>query len=130
MYRCAFPAAAALAAAVLCISAQAQAQRPFPPDALRGELLVLQTPAALLNGHAATLAPGARLRGDTNLLLQPASVTGQKLIVHYTVEPLTGMLMNVWVLNPVELANKPWPRTAQEAASWQFDAAAQVWTKR
>lgn len=126
MYRCALTA---LAATTLCISAQAQVQRAFPADALRGELVVLQTPAALLNGKAITLAPGARLRGDTNLLLQPASVSGQKLIVHYTIEPLTGMLMNAWVLNPVELANKPWPRTAQEAATWHFDAAAQVWTK-
>ena len=128
MYRCAFTAAAVFAAATVSISAQAQVHRSFPANALRGELVVLQTPDVSLNGHLARLAPGSRMRGDTNLLLQPASVTGQKLIVHYTVDP-SGLLMEVWVLNPAELANKLWPRTPQEAASWSFDQAAQLWIK-
>jgi len=129
MYRCA-PLAACVAALVCCIPAQAQMHRPFPVQALRGELVVLQTPDVSLNGQPAKLAPGARLRGDTNLLLQPASVAGQKLTVHYTVEPLSGMLMEVWVLNPAELANKTWPRNAQESASWAFEPGTQTWTKR
>jgi hypothetical protein len=127
MYRCAL---LAFAASTVCISAQAQVHRPFPVQALRGELVVLQTPQVSLNGQPARLAPGARLRGDTHLLLQPASVAGQKLVVHYTIEPSSGMLMDVWVLNPAELANKTWPRTPQEAASWAFEPATQTWTKR
>lgn len=126
MYRCAL---LAFAASTLAISAQAQVHRPFPAHALRGELVVQQTPEVSLNGKPARLAPGARLRGDTNLLLQPAMLIGQKLNVHYTVEP-SGLLMEVWVLNPAELANKTWPRTPQEAATWSFDQASQVWTKR
>ena len=125
MYRCVL---AAVAAAAVCISAQAQVQRHFPANALRGVLVVTESPDVLLNGHYARMAPGARLRGDTNLLLQPASVTGQKMLVHYTVDP-NGLLMDVWMLNPVEAANKPWPRTAQEAATWSFDVSSQVWTK-
>ena len=125
MYRCAL---LAFAASTVCISAQAQMHRPFPAFALRGELVVLQTPDVRLNGQPARLAPGSRLRGDTNLLLQPASVAGQKLIVHYTVDP-SGLLMDVWILNPAELANKTWPRTPQEAAGWSFDQASQVWTR-
>ena len=125
MYRCAL---LAFAASTACISAHAQVHRPFPAYALRGELLVLQSPDVRLNGQLARLAPGSRLRGDTNLLLQPASATGQKLIVHYTVDP-SGLLMDVWILNPTELANKTWPRTPQEAATWSFDQASQVWTK-
>lgn len=127
MYRCAL---LAFAASTACISAQAQVHRPFPVQALRGELVVLQTPQVSLNGQPARLAPGARLRSDTHLLLQPASVAGQKLFVHYTIEPSSGMLMDVWVLNPAELANKTWPRTPQEAASWAFEPATQTWTKR
>ncbi len=127
MYRCAL---LAFAASTISISAQAQVHRPFPAYALRGELVVLQAPDVSLNGQAARLAPGARLRGDTHLLLQPASVAGQKLLVHYTVEQTSGLLMEVWVLNPAEQANKTWPRTPQEAASWSFDPASQIWTKR
>lgn len=127
MYRCALTA---FAAAACSISAQAQVHRPFPVQALRGELVVLQTPDVSLNGQAARLAPGARLRGDNHMLLQPASVAGQKLTVHYTREPSSGMLLDVWVLNPAELANKTWPRTPQEAASWSFDPATQTWIKR
>ena len=128
MYRCASSLAALVCAATLCSPAQAQVQRNFPATALRGVLVVTQSPDVTLNGHAARMAPGARLRGDTNLLLQPASVTGQKLLVHYTVDP-QGLLMDVWVLNPVEAAKKPWPVNMKEAMTWSFDAAAQIWTK-
>lgn len=128
MYRCAF---AACAAAIVLIAAPAQAQvhRPFPAQALRGEFVVLQTPDVLVNGKAARLAPGARVRGDTNLLQQPAALSGQKMTVHYTID-MNGMVMDVWILNPAELANKTWPQTPQEAANWLFDPAAQTWTRR
>lgn len=129
MYRCA-STLAAFAAATVCISAEAQVHRQFPAHALRGELVVLQTPDATLNGRAAKLAPGARIRSDNNILLTPASIAGQKLSVHYTVEAVSGMLLDVWVLNAAELANKTWPRTAQEAATWAFDAGTQTWLKR
>ncbi|WP_310384818.1 hypothetical protein [Roseateles sp.] len=132
MYRCTkflIPAAVAATLLSMVCSVQAQTHRPFPAHALRGEMVVLQTPDISLNGKPARLAPGARVRGDTHLLQQPASLSGEKLIVHYTLDP-TGLLMDVWVLNPVELANKPWPRSLQEAENWSFDQASQVWTKR
>src|SRR6218665_1924539 len=117
MDRCAL---SAFAASLVCISAQAQVHRNFPAYALRGELVIKQFPDALLNGKAARLAPGARLRSDGNMLTQPASVMGEKLVVHYTLDP-NGLLLEIWVLNPAELANKTWPRTPQEAATWSFD---------
>lgn len=124
MYRCAFT----LALATTCLVAQAQTHRFFPPTALRGELVVTQYPDVLLNGQPARLAPGSRIKGDTNLLVQPAGLAGQKLIVHYTVET-SGLIMDVWVLNPAELANKPWPTTPVEAATWQFNSGNQTWVK-
>ena len=124
MYRCVLP----LVLATSCLTAQAQTHRYFPANALRGELVVTQYPDVLLNGQAARLAPGSRIKGDTNLLVQPASMTGQKFIVHYTVES-SGLIMDVWVLNPVELANKPWPRTPAESATWQFNPGDQTWSK-
>ncbi len=125
MYRCVLP----LILAVSSVAAQAQTHRFFPANALRGELVITQFPEATINGRAARLAPGARIKNDNNLWVPPAGLTGQKLTVHYTMES-TGLVMDVWVLNAVELANKPWPSTPAEAASWQFDAGTQTWAKR
>ena len=119
----------AVSATVLCAPAQAQQHRFFPPTALRGELIVTQFPDALINGKPAKLAPGARVFGDTGLMQSPASLTGQKNIVHYVIEESSGLVLTVWVLNPAELANKLWPRTPQEAAALQFDGASQTWRK-
>jgi len=124
MYRCALT----LALAATCVVAQAQTHRTFPANALRGELVITQFPDALLNGKPARLAPGARVKGDTNLWIAPAGLAGQKLVVHYTVET-SGLLQDVWVLNPVELANMPWPTTPAEAASWTFIPGNQTWVK-
>lgn len=125
MYRCAL--ALALVAAPLV--AQAQQHRHFPPHALRGELVITQFPDAKLNGKPARLAPGSRIKGDTNLWVPPAGLAGQKMVVHYTVES-SGLLMDVWILNPVELANKPWPTTPAESATWAFNPGNQTWVKR
>lgn len=109
-------------------AAQAQPQRPFPANALRGELVVQQPPEVLLNGRSARLAPGARIRGANNLLQMSGALVGQKLAVHFTLDDY-GLLRDVWVLTPAELARKPWPGTPAEAAAWRFDAAAQTWTR-
>ncbi len=124
MYRCALP----LALAASCLVAHAQQHRTFPPHALRGELVITQFPDALMNGRPVRLAPGSRIKSDTNLWVPPAGLTGQKAIVHYTFEG-SGLIMDVWVLNPAEIANKPWPTTPQESATWRFDAATQTWSK-
>lgn len=109
--------------------AQAQTHRAFPPTALRGEFVITQFPDALINGHVAKLAPGVRLFGDNGLMQSPASFTGQKAVIHYVIEPSSGLVQTIWILNPAELANKVWPRTPQEAAKLQFDVASQTWHK-
>ena len=124
MYRCVLP----LALAASCFAVQAQQHRSFPAHALRGELVITAFPDALMNGKPARLAPGSRIKNDVNLWVPPASLTGHKLLVHYTIET-TGLLMDVWVLNPVEAANKPWPRTPAESAAWQFTPGNQTWSK-
>lgn len=128
MYRCVLPALG-VALAATCLVAQAQQHRVFPAHALRGELLITQFPDALMNGKPARLAPGARIKGDTNLWMPPASLTGQKVVVHYTVET-SGLIMDVWILNPAELANKPWPTTRAESATWAFNPGDQTWIKQ
>ena len=137
MPRCDTPAPAArrtllvIGVALIALPPALHAQsvtRPFPADALRGELRVLQPPEAELDGKPARLAPGARIRGENNLLVMSGAVAGQKLVVHYT-RDLQGLVKDVWVLNAEERARKPWPTTPEQAASWRFDPVAQRWSK-
>ena len=128
------PAAACLVAITLVAlpgasTAQAPAHRSFPATALRGELVLGTLPEASLNGAPVRLAPGARIRGADNLLQLPVSLAGRSLIVHYTLEPTTGLVLDVWILNPTERAREPWPATPEQARAWRFDPAAQTWTR-
>ncbi len=125
MKRCVLIAAACLLSGL----AQAQTHRTFPAHALRGELQMQVAPEAVLNGKPVRLAPGSRIRNDNNLLMTPGELMAQgKRVVHYTQET-DGLVQDVWVLNPAELANKRWPKTRAEAAAWRFDAATQTWIK-
>ena len=95
----------------LCLSASAQESvRPFPANALRGTLQVTQPPELLLNGQAARLSPGARIRGVNNLLVLSASLVGQSLTVNY-VRDAQGLVHEVWLLNATE-AKQRMPSTA------------------
>jgi hypothetical protein len=125
MLRCAFVLAAA---AVLAQSAAAQVARNFPPTALRGELVVGLPPEVSLNGQAARLAPGARIRGQDNMLQMSGALSGARLLVHYTVDP-SGLLLDVWILTAAEAAKKPWPTTLKQRTTWVFDPLAQTWTE-
>jgi len=126
MYRCAF---AVLAAAVLMAPATAQVQRAFPPTALRGAIVMSDPPDITLNGKAARLAPGSRIRNQNNMLEMAGALAGQRLLVNYTFENTTGLVKDVWILRAEEAAVRPWPTTLEEAQSWIFDPAAQTWTK-
>ena len=126
MFRCALLTAAL---AVVSMSAAAQAPRNFPATALRGEITITQPPELALNGQPARLAPGARIRGQNNLLVLSGEAVGQKLLVHYTLDP-SGNLLDVWILTPEERARRPWPTTPQQAASWTFNPDTQVWSGR
>ena len=120
---------AALCLGIAASPAAAQLQRNFPADALRGALVVENPPEIALNGQPARLAPGARIRGQNNMLALSASLAGQRLLVHYTFDT-SGHVRDVWILTPEEASKRPWPSTPDEAARWQFDAAAQTWTRK
>ena len=125
MYRC---VTAALLAASFLVPAGAQVQRNFPQNALRGALVVGIPPEITLNGQAARLAPGSRIRGQTNMIEMSGGLTGSRLLVNYTLDSL-GLVKDVWILRAEEAAVRPWPNTPEQAQTWQFDAAAQTWTK-
>ena len=116
--------------AVTFAAAPALAQQPrnFPATALRGEIAVQQPPEMLLNGRPARMAPGARIRGENNLLMVSGALVNQRLLVHYTVD-LAGLVGEIWVLTAAERARQPWPTTREQAAAWAFDPVAQTWTR-
>jgi hypothetical protein len=121
-------ATALLATACIAVAAQAQTQRAFPQNALRGSLVIGIAPDAVLNGDRVRLAPGARIRNAANLVVVPSEVIGGPYLVNYTVDT-TGLVKDVWILRPDEAAVQPWPRTRDEAAAWRFDPVGQVWSK-
>ncbi|OWQ45111.1 hypothetical protein CDL60_22575 [Roseateles noduli] len=111
--------------------AQAQiapGHRFFPQRALRGEIVFGVTPDVQLNGKPARLAPGARIRNAVDQVATPGSLFQQKAVVLYTWD-MNGLLMDIWVLNDIELANKTWPTTPDQASKLVFDQASQVWRK-
>jgi hypothetical protein len=129
MYRCVLAALTATALFSSASSACAQVQRTFPQNAMRGALVVSAPPDVTLNGQAARLAPGVRIRNQANMLEMTGSLIGQRLLVNYTLEDTSGLIANVWILRPEEAAVRPWPTKVEELQTWSFDPAAQVWTK-
>jgi hypothetical protein len=113
---------------LLAAALPAQAQRNFTQQALRGELVVGNPPEVSLNGKPARLAPGARIRDENNMLHLPATLSGRKFVVFYTLEP-GGDVLDVWILNAEERARKPWPTTVKEAQTWIFNPFTQSWSK-
>jgi hypothetical protein len=94
----------------LALPAFAQAPQripPIPAPAQFGQLEITTPPEVLLNGQAARLSPGARIRGRNNLLVLSASLVGQALPVRYLRDP-QGLLHEAWILTDDEL------RAAQE----------------
>jgi hypothetical protein len=117
-----------IAALGLAGPAAAQVQRAFPPNALRGAIVIGEAPEIALNGRAARLAPGARIRDGNNMSVVPSGLLGGRFLVHYTVDT-SGLVKDVWILRPEEVAVRPWPTTPREAQAWTFDPVAQVWIK-
>ncbi len=79
--------------------------RNFPIGTLRGSFMLLNTPEILLDGQNERLAPGARIRSAQRMLVTPASITGQNLLVNYT-RDAAGLVRDVWILTPEEASVK------------------------
>lgn len=91
---------------LVCAPALAQGVvRNFPANALRGVLQVTTPPLALLDGQAARLSPGARIKNTSNLIVMSATLVNQPLLVNYLRDP-QGMLHEVWILTPAEAQQK------------------------
>jgi hypothetical protein len=119
--------ALALPALFTSFGATAQAVRDLPLTSLRGEAVFGQPPDVLLNKQPVRLAPGARIRGQNNMLVLSGSLVGQKQTVNYTIDHY-GLLKDVWLLREEE-ADSPWPKTPEDAAKWAWDPVRKVWIK-
>ncbi|WP_240538247.1 hypothetical protein [Rhodoferax sp. PAMC 29310] len=76
-------------------------EREFPAKAQRGSLQVITPPNVLLNGQAARLSPGARIKGTTNTLVMSGSLVGSTVLVNY-VRDVQGLIHEVWILTEQE----------------------------
>lgn len=104
-----------VAAAALCsppAAAQVQTQeeaaaggRNFPVGTLRGRFMVVNSPEIQLDGQPERLAPGARIRDAQQMLVMPAAITGQNLLVNYK-RDAAGLVREVWILTPDEAQAK------------------------
>jgi lipocalin len=130
MYRCASLALAA--ALVACSSADPvapQTQRAFPQNTLRGAMVFGAYPQVTVNGTGTLLSPGSRVRDQDNRIVQAASLTGARMLVHYTLGSGGTQVQDVWILRREEAAINPWPSTLDQAQSWGYDATTMTWTK-
>ncbi len=87
--------------------------RQFPTTALRGLMEVTAPPNVLINGKAARLSPGARIKSPNNLIVLSATLVGQRVLVNY-VQDNQGMLHEMWILNSQEAQV---PRSGMENVS-------------
>ena len=126
-YRCALAAFALVTG--LVASAAAQTLRHFPPNTLRGALVIGAFPAVTMNGKATTMSPGSRIRDANNAVVMGPTLAGSKLLVHYTLDIDNARIKDVWILTPDEAAIKPWPTTLEEARTWSYDTTTKTWTK-
>lgn len=93
-------------AVALPVSAWAQdLLRQFPDAALRGTLEVTSPPEVLLNGKAARLSPGVRIKNPNNALVMSGSLVGSRLVVNYLLDS-QGLVHQVWLLTPIEAQEK------------------------
>ncbi len=115
---------------VLCLigaGAHAQLSRNLPLNSLRGSITFDSSTQVTLNGEDARLAPGARIRGQNNMLVLSAGLIGQSYQVNYILD-FQGLVKDVWLLRDDEAAAL-WPSTPKEAATWHYDGVQRVWVK-
>jgi len=85
----------------MLLLAAAALARPFPGDARRGYIQHVQEMSVTLNGTRATLAPGAVIRNQNNLIIVPAALPSGGAWAAYVLDR-NGQIFRVWLLTPGE----------------------------
>ena len=104
--RLALGAALALAG-MLPLAAQAQMQRLFPAKVQRGGITFTAPPVVELDGKTERLGPGVRVRDAHNRVALTGTLRGKSFVVNYQ-RDAAGMVREVWILTPAEIA-RPLP---------------------
>ncbi|WP_427913805.1 hypothetical protein ACPWT1_02275 [Ramlibacter sp. MMS24-I3-19] len=97
---------AALAAVFSLSAAHVLAQvvvREAPADVRPARMSVATPPEITLDGHAARLSPGARIRNTQNLVVLSGSLAGQTVPVVYRRDG-AGLVTDAWILTDDEYA--------------------------
>ena len=94
---------------------QAQMQRLFPQGVQRGQISFAEPPNALLDGRAERLAPGVRVRDERNMIALSGTLRGKTFAVNYRRDP-AGLVRDIWILTPREIANPVASQQPQAAA--------------
>ena len=76
--------------------------RELPKAALLGRMLIQQPPDVLLNGQPTRLAPGARLRDESNQIALSGALMGQAFPVKYLLDS-SGLVSQAWLLTADEV---------------------------
>ncbi len=97
---------ASIALCLAAVAAMAQPVRSIPADAPQAKLVLAAPSAAApasakLDGKTVGVAPGLRVFGTDNQLLNTTTVAGEKLPVRYKLD-LYGQLLTAWVLTEQE----------------------------
>ncbi|HYF57875.1 MAG TPA: hypothetical protein VEA81_02835 [Burkholderiaceae bacterium] len=80
--------------------ARAQSSRPIPEGAEVGVLRIGVFPEAALDGKPVLLAPGLRIHDERNMIVPPASVTGDRPIAYR--RGASGEILQAWLLSAAE----------------------------
>ena len=97
--------------AMAAASSAQDVPRRFPASAKAGTLEVTAPPNVQINGQAARLSPGARIKSPDNLLVLSGSLVGRRLPVAYVRDP-HGLVHEVWILSPAETNAPTCPSSA------------------
>lgn len=105
---------ATLLLALACAGPAVAQQRmvSIPEAAKRAAMTFQASPEVVIDGRTgARLAPGVRIFDRNNYLTMYGSLAGT-FVVRYTIEPLSGLVQNVWILTDEEIA-RPDPKPTQ-----------------
>lgn len=119
MNRCLAPALLGLALA-MPVAAQTLV-REAPRDVTPARMAVTTPPDITLDGTAARLSPGSRIRDVRNMLVLSGSLAGQTVPVVYRKDGL-GLVHEVWILTEAEYAKVDGLSTATAELSAQLTA--------
>lgn len=76
--------------------------RTLPAESRLGQLAAAAIGTVQIDGQILTLAPGAQIRNESNMIVMPNAIE-QPVLVRYVVDAM-GFVSRIWILTPAELA--------------------------